>query len=227
METDANTMTRVNSFRFRKMSDEFDNTKFLSIIFQRVGKFKYLKVIMRGNRGEKNKGGEGDEDVIVVKHMDKLKPSDISTFFGNKDVESGAVIDLELIKDVPEVTDKEFRIACNKGSRRSYGFARTFLFMELLSKFVELFLLFVIPLYAVYKFKETEITVVLCIFIPIILLQVICDWTKLSEKYSKLCFDFANLANSKDAKRIEKYQSLVVLYRGGLIHSDMIADIDI
>ena len=229
-EHDRNTMDRVNSFRFRKLSEDFDNTKFLSIIFQRVGKFKYLKVIMGTSKGDKiTKGGENnEEDIIVLKRSEAFNYGEISKFLGQKDVESGTgIIDLEEIESTVIVTDKEFRIACNKGSRKCYTFARIFLLMEVVCKFVEIFLFVIIPLYIEFHISLDSMITIMCVFFTIALSQVVCDWGKLSEKYSKLCYDFANLANSKDEKRIEKYQTLVIGYKGGLIHSDMIADIEI
>ena len=222
------TMNKINSFRFRKTLNEFNNTRILSIIFQRVGKFKYLKLII-GKNNKSNKKGEceDEDDIIIIKKLENFKHCEISKYLFNKDIESGIIIDLEEIKDTLIVTDKEFRIACNKGSRLCYRFARIFLFMEVVCKFVEIFLFVVIPLYIEFKISLNAMISILCIFFPIALSQVVCDWSKLSEKYSRICYKFAHLANSKDEKRIEKYQSLVLIYKGGLIHSDIIADLEI
>lgn len=221
------TMKKVNSCRFRKVSDDFDNTKFISIIFQRVGKFKYLKLIMLKSKKQTKGSGDEEEDIIVIQRKEKFTYGEVSDFLGKKDVESGAIIDLEEIKDTLIVTDKEFRVACNKGSRKCYTFARIFLFMEVICKFIEIFIFVVIPLYIDFKISLNAMISILCIFFPIALSQVVCDWSKLSEKYSRICFEFAKLANSKDEKRIEKYQSLVNSYKGGLIHSDIIAELEI
>lgn len=224
---DNNTLIKIKSQNFRQSSFEFENVKMYKVIFQRVGKMHYLLILTRKTRHRTSKGGEAD-DIIVVKRTTNFKENELSGFLGNGgDIESGAAIDLESLNDISLVTDKEFRDACNKGSRSSYKFTRCFLFMELLSKFSDLFLLFVLPLYDLLEFSRNVIIALLCIFIPIILLQIICDWGKLSEKYSKLCVDFAKLANSKEEKRIDKYRSLVAVYGGSLIHSDILADIEI
>lgn len=225
--TDIDMLKKVKSIRFRQFSDEFDKTKFLSIIFQRVGKFRYFRIIAGLKSETHSKGGENDNyENIEIERKESFKPGELNAFLGNGDVESGVGIDLDSLNEVKEITDKEFRDACIKGSKISYGLTRGFLFMEIVSKFADVFLLVVIPLYSVLELSKESIIIFLVIFIPIIMSQVICDWSKLSEKYSKLCYDFAKLANSKDEKRIESYQNLVITYRGSLIHSDIVAELN-
>lgn len=225
--SDIDMLKKVKLIRFRQFSNEFDKTKFLSIIFQRVGKFKYFKIIAGLKSEVTNKGGENDNyDIIEIERKDSFKPGELNAFLGTGDVESGIGIDLDSLNEVKEITDKEFRDACIKGSKISYGLTRGFLFMEIVSKFADVFLLFVLPLYGLLELSKESIIIFLVIFIPIIMSQVICDWSKLSEKYSKLCYDFAKLANSKDEKRIDLYQNLVITYRGSLIHSDIVAELN-
>lgn len=225
--SDIDMLKKVKSIRFRQFSNEFDKTKFLSIIFQRVGKFKYFRIIAGLKSEVTNKGGENDNyDIIEIERKDSFKPGELNAFLGTGDVESGIGIDLDSLNEVKEITDKEFRDACIKGSKISYGLTRGFLFMEIVSKFADVFLLFVLPLYGLLELSKESIIIFLVIFIPIIMSQVICDWSKLSEKYSKLCYDFAKLANSKDEKRIDLYQNLVITYRGSLIHSDIVAELN-
>lgn len=211
-------LKKEKSLKFQKSMKEFNETKWWQIVFQRVNKFKYFKLAC--NTIDKNKGSE--DDVISLEKMPNIIESDLNTFFGNKDVESGSVIDLDDFYKLEEITDSKFRDTCNSASITCHKFSRFFLTAELITKLADLIILSILPLYDVLKIGYIDMVIILVILIPIILSQVLCDWGKLLEKYSRLCWEFSKLANSKEDDRIEKYQNLVYHFRSSWIYTDMI-----
>lgn len=202
-------LEKIKSVRFHKSLSELENTKSSNIIFQRINKINYFKFLCNS---KKTKGGD-DEDIIIIKHMPNLD-----------DIEAGNVFDIDEIENSEELTDKEFRTACLTACHVCHKYARFFLLAELLTKFADLFIFAVVPLYHILDFNYVDIIIFLSIFVPIIVMQILCDWGKLLEKYARLYIEFKRLRNNKDEDRVDKFQDLVNSFKGSWIYSDMITD---
>lgn len=217
-------LKKQKTLKFQKSLKDFNETHWWEIVFQRVNKFKYLKLVC--NNVEISKG-EDDEDIVIkLERMPHFDPQELDNLFESKDIESGAVINLEELSNVPEMTDSIFRNACNSASITCHKFSRFFLVAELVTKIADIIILSVLPLYVVLNLTYIHIIIMLSILIPVILSQVLCDWGKLLEKYSRLCWEFSKLSNSKEEDRSEKYQNLVYHFRSSWIYTDMIIPVD-
>lgn len=203
-------MTRINSARFRRSLSDLYEISRSQIIFQRFSKFKYLGILFK--KSTLNKSGDNEDDQIVLRHMPEI----------GINYEATEIINIGDIENLTNVSDNEFKKACDDASIKCHKYAKFFLIAELFSKFCELFLVVIIPLYSVLKFTQDEILIFLILLIPILLIQVSCDWSKLLEKYSRLCYEFHMLSASKSETRLEEFNKLVFTFRSDFIYADMI-----
>lgn len=204
---------KLKSARFHKSLNELKNVTHVKIIFQRTNKLKYFKALFRCPNKSK---GSDEDDLINFRRMPEIH------FYS--DEETGAAFDIDEIENEKEITDKEFKDACVDACHVCHRYARFFLASELFTKFSDMFMFCVIPLYSLLHFTFEDVIIFLCIFLPIVLMQVICDWGKLLEKYSRLYIEFNKLRNSKDENRIDKFQDLVNSFKGSWIYSDMLIE---
>lgn len=211
--------SQYNSLRFKRNSESFKNTSSFHVIFQRFNKYKYLSLVCKSP--SQNKSGN-DEDIILFEKQDALNEADLLKFFENNDVESGVVVNLDQIGEIKEITSLEFKNACLSASRTCHRFARLFLVIEIITKMCDLFLLAVLPLSEKFHLTQNGIIISLVILVPMILMQVMCDWGKLLEKYSRLCNEFYMLSCSKSDDKFDLYEKLVYNFRSSWICADAI-----
>lgn len=218
---EQSTIKKINSIKFRRISEEFNNTKTLNVIFQRVKRIIGLLINCKSRTIQKS-GGEDETDIINIDRKSSFRDIDFKNIFSNNDIEAGAVIDLNSLEDISEITDSEFRTACQDASQTSHNFAKGFLLFEFLTKICDIILICVLPLYETLNLNRVEVISFLSFCSPIILLQVLCDWGNLSEKYQRLSCDFSDLSNSKADDRVDQYQKLVKSFKSDFIYADMI-----
>lgn len=228
---DSVTLKKIKSVNFMKSSHEFDNTSSFSIIFQRFYKFKIMfslccvcNIFSLCFGTNIKKGGDDNLDVIEIER----KPHFLvfNEIFDNNDPESGSFIDdLNKLDNVIEITDVDFRNACEKASLSCNRFAKIFITGELFTKFCDVFLICMLSLFHDFSISKSGIIAILTICVPIIVLQVVFDWGKLSEKYQRLSCEFSDLANSKADDRVDKYQKYVNTFKSGFVYTDMILPI--
>lgn len=207
--SDSENIEKIKSIKFSKSLHEINNINYFYIIFQRFNKFKYLTLLC-SDREYISKNNDED-DIIIFSRKDKLEKNDII---------------IEDIESVKVITDLEFKFACMDASNLSHKFARFFLLVEFITKFCDLFLIVVLPLSNELNFSKIDIVIIISILIPVILMQVICDWGQLLEKYSRLCWEFSKLKNSKLENRIAEYEKLVYYFKSSWIYTDMIVPIE-
>lgn len=198
---------KLNSLKFKKNCKKIDNVNDIHIILQRFNRFKYLYLMFNSEKFLE-KSNDEDDDYIIFSRKDKLGKEDL--------------LILEDLEAVSVVSDKDFKDACLKAIKLSHKFARIFLIFEFITKICDLFLIVVIPIVNDFYFDETYIIILMVIMIPIILMQLICDWGKLLEKYSRLCWEFSKLKNSNDSNKFAEYEILVFHFKSSWIYTDMI-----
>lgn len=201
---------KIRTVKFRRSLSDLKTVKSSSIIFQRMNKLRYFKFLFTRKNIK-----SGEEDVIVIRHMPPLELDDIK---------AGGVFDIDEIENAIEITDKEFKEECINACHVCHRYARIFLIAELITKFADMFMFIVIPLYSLFEWSTVEIIIFLSILFPIVLLQIMCDWGKLLEKYARLYIEFKKLCNNKNHDRIEKFQELVDSFKESWIYSDMMAE---
>ena len=206
---------KINSLKFNKSQSKFQNVSFWKIIFQ--GIIRGLRMFMCTCS---KSGSKGEDEKIKLRKMESLNSVDLYSFFGSSDVETGAGI--SVFSEVTVLTDKMFRDACNNASEVCLKYARFFLIMEKITKYCEVFALFVFPIGVFIEFHEMEYIISICVIVPIILMKSTCDWGILMEKYANLAHEFNELANNKDENRVDKYESLVNRYKSSWLYSDTI-----
>lgn len=219
---------KINSLKFQKSFEKFQQTSSIYIIFQRITKWKVfcnLCWLLSGNSNNQHKG-ETDDDIesgrINVERGTALTKDHIRNFFGeNKDLNSGAVMSSEELESVIHLTDSMFRNACVESSKTCERYTRVFLCMEILTKFADLLFVVLVSLADYLNFSRIQVYICVVILVPIILLQVVSDWGKLLEKYSRLYFEFSDLANSHSETRVKDYENLVDHYRSSWIYADL------
>lgn len=217
-----------SSLRLKVSSERLKNTGFFRIIFQRlILLFHHLLCCFSGTKSDT------ESEYIILEHKQQLTTNMLSIFNNvsitkkieeeNKfEIESGAPFDLPEISEDAEVTDEEFKSICEESAYICSWYVKIFLIFEVISKAADLGSVAILPLYAELGINHIIIIVSLCIFIPIILFQVFCDWGKLIEKYSSLVYNFIQLKKCKDHDRVEKYERLVSNFKSYWLYSDNI-----
>ena len=202
---------KINSLKFRENLKEMNEVNIFYLIFQRFNKFKYLYLLC--NVEEFSKNNDGENELIVFNRQPNLK---------NFNFDKNFEIDEETLNCVEITTDKEFKQACILAYRKCHKLARLFLAFEFISKFSDLFLIVILPISRELHFTRIDIIIIITILVPIVILQIICDWGKLLEKYSRLCWEFSKLKNSKNNDRLYEYSKFVSHFKSSWVYSDMI-----
>lgn len=214
-------LKKIKSMRFEKSTRCLNEVLPTMIFFQGIIHFlvnvkKFFICICCCTRN----GSKGD--TIELEHHDRLKSIDLNNFFGDSDIETGAVIDPTELENIPELTDKMFRNACNDASFSALGYAKCFVILNKINKFIDLFVPIVIGLAIFLNFSVHDSHVFIGVLTPIYVIKVMFDWSVLMEKYANLADEFSKLANRKDENRLDEYESLVNRYRSCWLYSDSI-----
>lgn len=151
-----------------------------------------------------------------VKHKDSSETKDRNDKF---DIESGNIMSVVEIED-ENISELEFRRTCYESSNICASYAKIFLFFEFISKAADLCAVIFLPIAIEIGISVDVVIILVCIFIPVILMQVLCDWGKLTEKYSELVYHFYVLASSKDDDKIIQYEKLVGQFRSKWLYCD-------
>lgn len=170
---------------------------------------------------------KGDEDNIKLTRHDALTISEfkkyIEEFNEEKrefNVPAGDFLEIQDIEAGTELSDKDFKELCIQSAMLCNRYIRIFTFLENLSKLSDIGCVSFLPLYEGIGLDRSTIIALVVIFFTIIFLQIICDWGKLVEKYSKIKFDFLKLCMSKNEDRVDEYERLVISFRSSCLYSD-------
>lgn len=218
---------RTHSLSFKKNLDKFNETSEFYIIFQRIHKWKDLFI----SKNKSNNKGEDESDIeenkIELKRSTVLPKQFIKDLFKEKQDNSllDSIINPDELLTVSLLTDSQFRTTCLDASNKCNKFAKLFLTMEVITKIADLIFIIILQLAVFLGFNRTTFIVSCIILVPIIIMQVIADWGKLLEKYSRLYFEFTDLANSHDHDRVKEYEHLVNHYRSNWLYADMLMEI--
>jgi hypothetical protein len=194
---------------FRRSSDDLEKTKFFKILFERIsGRLSsiFVKTI---NKSE----------MIEVDHKEALSLEDIEKFFGNERKENeNIVVDLEnnLIDDL------EFKETCIKSVKICKKITIIFQRLDFIFNVFNTVILIILPIAEFYKLSIYSVFIILCVFVPLIWIGYLCQWSKLSEKYARLDYDFNMLSISKEENRINKYIQLATQFKSEWVFSDII-----
>ena len=228
-------LKKCKAVRFRRSFKHLEDTKFLSVFFQRV--FILTWICKRFSNcmeylfpKDVTKSDEDDEDIIIIKKQPELTPDMIRNQDNEEkeiDIESGAQLgDLDDVER-NDISDTDFSEICQQSSVISRRYARTFKFFDIMGKFADVMSIAFLPLGQGFLIPNEVIITILSFCVPLILLQFACDFGKLEDKYSVLYSRFAKLSKSKDVDRVEKYNKLVVSFRNNWVFSDFIRNVDV
>jgi hypothetical protein len=213
---------KSKALTFNKSYFNLKNTHTFYIIFQRIynlfPKFIFCVVLfsfINGNKGE----DEEEDKYIEVSRGERLNIKHIKDYL---DIENH--IDSNDFDKVKHITDSEFREACEFSSNKCRFFAKVFLYIETFTKLTYISLAIILSIYEFYNFSSQDIIICIAVLLPVILMQIFCDWGKLLEKYSRLYHDFNKLKNSHSKERIDNYDALVTHYRSTFVYADMLSN---
>lgn len=225
IETGRPNFQRYNAAKFENSTKRFKNISPIMIFIQSlihlcvsIKRFLCNPCTFCLCSCDEKEGQKGDK--IELTHKDPITASDLDLFFGTSDVVSGAVIDPSDLESAPELTDKVFRNACNEAYLTCQSYAVWFKNLNKLTRIAEVFAIFVFPIAVFLDFKEKDYIVSICLIIPVVILNIMCEWSVLMEKYASIGDEFLKLANRKDENRIDEYETLVNRYRSCWLYSD-------
>lgn len=222
-ETGRPNLNRLNGMRFESSKSRFHKISPIMIFMQNFFHFyRFVKSMVEYFFCCFKLGVKGEDDTISVTRQDRVTSNDLNLFFGNSDIETGAIIDPIDLENAPILTDTMFRSACNEASIICMSYARWFLFTDKITKVVEVFAILILPIAYLIDFTKDDYLISIYVVIPLILLKVMCDWSILMEKYANIADEFSKLANRKDENRVDEYESLVNRYRSSWLYSDNI-----
>lgn len=208
MMTSVDYLIKSDSLKFHTSLENFNNTSKTKLIFQRtINLVNFLT-----NRGLSNDKGDEEPDIenqIVIKRGIPLNKQELDNY-NKQNVQ------------LSDLTDFQFRTACEKASETCHDFAKLFIFMELITKGIDLLFLVILPMAEFLEFSRLAFILCVAILSPVILIQVTTDWGKLLEKYSRLRYEFSELANSREPNRVKEFEQLVNHYRSSWIYADLL-----
>lgn len=209
--------------RLSHSASKLKSTNTSKLVLQRlIRKVKYLNPFSNS---------KGDDNIKLTRH-NALTISEFRKYIEELNEEkedfnvpAGDFLELQEIEAGVELSDKDFKELCIQSAMLCNRYIRIFTFLENLSKLSDIGCVSFLPLYKGIGLDRSTIIALVVIFFTIIFLQIICDWSKLVEKYSKIKFDFLKLCMSKNDDRVDEYERLVISFRSSCLYSDTVSSV--
>lgn len=220
-------LIKFKSKKFRNDFNEVTKTKTVKVIFQRS--FRCALCTMCKNTVIK-KSSEDTEDVIIINRQAVIINGSISDTkeqirdFLGEDIESGCILQIDDLEDVEVISDKEFKQVCIHSSLICHRYVKIFTFLEMVGYAFNYFAALALPLAEYLNIPPTTLIIIFAIILPVIVLQSVSDWGKLTEKYARLCQEFSKLSNCKTDSRLESYSELSNSFKNSWIYSDTLSE---
>lgn len=199
-----------------------------------TGKLVLQRLIRKINYLVPFSNSKGDDENIKLTRHDALSISEFRKYINEIEEEkrefnvtTGDFLDMKDIETGVELSDKDFKELCIQSAMLCNNYIRIFTFLENLSKLSDIGCVSFLPLYEGIGLNRATIIALVVVFFTIIFLQIICDWSKLVEKYSKIKYDFLKLCMSKNADRIDEYERLVISFRSSSLYSDTVSSVTV
>uniref|UniRef100_A0A6C0BCW8 Uncharacterized protein n=1 Tax=viral metagenome TaxID=1070528 RepID=A0A6C0BCW8_9ZZZZ len=229
-------LKRFTKIRLETSFKKLKQKSFLQIFFGRafiiISIIKLIRYIFNCCKS-KDVEKSGDDEIIIIKHKDLLKKDMLKKDYSPVNIietkDSHFETPIGDIDDIEkgEITDQDFNNICNHSSLISYRYANIFRFFDLLCKLADVTSLIFLPVATKIGIHSVGLIVILVVCVPLIMLQFMCEFGKLEDKYSNLYYKFKKLSSNKDDDRIDKYNDLVNKFRNNWVFSDFIRKVDV